>query len=145
MLSVFLLFLMIVLTFFILLFIKSFLKKEFCVLCLAVSITWSGFYFLYFFDVFDNLLIIAILMGQSLLGIYYLTEKKFGERLALFRLPFLLTITFIAYSAVSFSFVYSVVKLLMFLWIVFIILFLYQSNTTLQKLVNKIIACCKWG
>jgi len=48
--------------FFILLFIKSFTKKKFCVICVSVSLTWITLLILYFLNIFTDKLIIGILI-----------------------------------------------------------------------------------
>lgn len=145
MISIFYLFLSIVVLFFVVLIVKSLLKKEFCAICVAVSLSWLSFFSLYKFNLFDNVIILALLMGQSILGVFYLLEKKSAESLKLFRLPFLLSLTFVFYSSVTSSLDFSVVKLLLSLWLLFSVIFVYRKNERIKLFVDKIVACCKWG
>lgn len=144
MFSVFSVFLITIVAFFVILLIKSLIKKEFCAICVAVSLTWIFLLILNKLSLFDNKIVIAVLMGQSVLGIFYLAEKKAQNNLKFFRLPFLLTLTFVAYSVIG-EFVFSVAKLLLGLWLFFLAIFLYRNNAKVNVFVEKIIACCKWG
>lgn len=152
-------FLWIVLLFFILLFVKQFLpdeirgskiKKNFCVICITISLTWIILLIMYLLGNFDNNVIIGLLMGSSILGVYYLVEHKVKEKYSLFRLPFLLTLFFIGYvllspNTVSFEITNfaRVIVLLLVLWILFILLLVYHKNKFINNVVNKILECCK--
>ncbi|MBS3171289.1 hypothetical protein J4449_01615 [Candidatus Woesearchaeota archaeon] len=126
--------------FFVLLFIKSFFRlNNFCVICGSVSLTWILLLILYWSGYFKNTLIIALLAGQSILGLFYLFEKK----LEMFRLPFLLTLTFFGYSLFG---VYDGIKesviFLLILWLLFFVLYYYQDKN-MKSFVKKIIECCR--
>ena len=62
--------------FVILLVIKSLAKLKLCVICLSVSVTWLAMLVMYKLGYFENPALLALLMGQSITGIYYLFEKK---------------------------------------------------------------------
>lgn len=138
---------MITVLFFLLLLIKSILgkklKENFCVLCLSVSLSWIFLLILYFFDLFNNILIIALLMGLTILGIYYRIENKIKNELKLFRLPFLLSLIFIAYSLLSKTIEIKNILLLSILWIFFLFVYSYRKNKKINFLMNKILECCK--
>ncbi len=144
MLDIFSVFLIIIVAFFVILLIKVLIKKEFCAICAAVSLTWVFLIVLNKMSLFDDKTFIAVLMGQSVLGIFYLAEKKAANNLKFFRLPFLLSLTFLAYFVIG-EFVFSVAKLLLALWLFFLAIFLYRHNAKVNVFVEKIIACCKWG
>ncbi len=119
-------------------------KVKFCVICVAVSLTWITLLALFFLGKFSNTTLIALLMGQSILGIYYLLEKRVKEDLKIFRLPFLLSMIVIGYSLFEVAEdMLKIVTSLLLLWIVFILLYLYRSKPRVNKFVKKIIACCK--
>ena len=62
-------------SFFLLLGIKSLFKKKLeklCVICASVSLTWIFLLILYFLGKFEDLVVIALLMGGSVVGLYYL-------------------------------------------------------------------------
>lgn len=48
-------------------------------LCAGVSSTWTVLLFLYWAGMFENLALIALLMGGSLVGLYYAVEKRTQE------------------------------------------------------------------
>lgn len=119
-------------------------KLKFCVICVAVSLTWITLLVLFFLKKFTNTTLIAILMGQSILGIYYLLEKRVKEDLKLFRLPFLLSAIVVGYSFFDIADdIAKIVISLVILWAFFIFLYLYRSKPRVNKFVKKIIACCK--
>ena len=85
--------------FFLLLIIKSFIKKtteKICAICLAFAITWIVIWILRWKGYFPDGTFIGILMGMTILGIFYTLEKSVKKELTLFRLPFLLTLVFLA-------------------------------------------------
>ncbi len=128
--------------FLILLLVKSIIKKEFCVLCVSFALSWITLLILYYSNIFVNKTIIAILMGMTALGIYYLLEKKVKKELTIFRLPFLLTLVFIIYIVLE-NFNLNSLIFLGVLWVVFILIYLFRNNTGFKKFTNKLIECCK--
>lgn len=131
--------------FFILLFIKSLLnyklQEKFCVICTAVTLTWFVLLILYWLNIFKNPVIIALLIGQTILAIYYILDKN--EGLNFFRLPFLLSLIFVAYSLIRIPDEVNSIGLLAVLWTLFILIYFYRNNKNLNSFVNKIIECCK--
>ena len=125
--------------FFLLLAIKNlFNVKKLCAICLSVTIGWIALLVLYFFQIFSDKIIIAILMGHTSLGIYYLLEKKVNKRFLLFRLPYLLTSISIIYFILE-GFNLNTLILLAVIWLFFAPIYLFKFN----KLAKKIIECCK--
>ncbi|MEK6841241.1 MAG: hypothetical protein AABX50_01360 [Nanoarchaeota archaeon] len=125
--------------FFMLLAIKSIFNiKKACIICLSITLTWITLLALYFLDIFADKIIIAILMGHTSLGIFYILEKKVKKKFLLFRLPYLLTSILIIYYVLN-GFVISSLYFILVLWILFFIVYLLKNN----KLANKIIECCK--
>ncbi len=82
-------------------------------------------------------------MGNTMLGIFYLVEKKVQEELKVFRLPFYLTLLFIAVGLLQIQVSFGVVVLLGAVWAVFLGLYLFKQNATVHRTVKKIIECCK--
>jgi len=145
---------------FFILFNTIFSKFKVCAICAAVSATWLSLLGLYLLGKFEDKIIIAILAGQSIVGVYYLMEKagqsvvgiyyflekKVSEKLLVFRLPFLLTLTAVIYLIFSgIKYVIGLTLLLIFIWMVMAFLFIYSSNPKLNALVNKIVECCKYA
>lgn len=139
--------------FFLLLIFKSiFLKeKKFCAICASMSLTWIILLALSIFGQFSNPVLVALLIGQTVVGIFYVVEQKVREELALFRLPFLLTLTYIAYGLLAFSILTSVnSKILLesgiflgLLWGIFLLFYFYRHHPVFQEKVQKIVECCK--
>ncbi len=130
--------------FFVLLAAKEKISKRFCVICTSVSLSWIGFLILYRLGYFSNVLILGILIGESVTGIYYLAEKNVVESLHVFRLPFLLTLTLIAYLLLDPSVI--TIPLIVFfsgLWVLFLLGYIYRYRESTGRLVKKIIECCK--
>ena len=118
-------------------------KKKLCVICAAVSLTWLSLLILYKLGLFADKVIIALLLGQSILGIFYLIEKIVDDTLKLFRLPFLLTLTLIAYLLIENYISIKVIMLISGIWILFGIFYLTKKNRKIKMLVDKVIKCCK--
>ncbi|HLD03615.1 MAG TPA: hypothetical protein VJC17_02470 [Candidatus Dojkabacteria bacterium] len=131
--------------FFVLLGIKALTKLQICAICLSVSLAWILLLILYWLGYFQETTLLALLMGQSILGIYYLIESKVKKDLLLFRLPFLLTLTFIFYSLInkSISQFSEAVIFLILIWFGFFIIYIFKSDLRLQKFMKQIIDCCK--
>jgi len=134
-----------IIAFFVLLMgVKEISKKKFCVLCGAVFLTWFLLLILYWKGLFTNKLIIALLMGSSVLGIFYLVEKKVKESWELFRLPFYLTLVSLAYFVLEgLESLGKAALVLVPLWVIFGFLFVYKNNNKTSSFVKKLIECCK--
>lgn len=142
--DLFLIFLSIIVLFFVLLFFQGRTKRKFCAICAAVSLSWVFFLVLFYLGYFSDLIILGILMGESAVGLYYLLEKRMGERFYLFRLPFLLTITFIFYLILKWSDeVLSIALLIGGLWFLFGFVYFYKNSKAFKGLVKNLINCCK--
>ena len=129
--------------FFVLLILKNIFKwKKFCTLCVSVSLTWITLLVLYFLKIFQDKIIIAILMGHTSLGLFYLWEKKVKEKLKIFRLPLLLTFIFIIYIILE-NFELNSLFLILGLWLVFYLIYLFRNNKGFNKFTKKLIECCK--
>jgi len=131
--------------FFILLGIKELFnkkqKEKFCVVCASVTITWIALLVLSFLNLFNDKILIGILMGHTSLGLFYIFESKVREELKIFRLPVLLSfissIYFILEGFDQISFF-----ILACLWILFGLVYLFR-NSKLKLLVNKLVECCR--
>ncbi len=138
--------LMIIALFIVLLLIKRILSIKFCVICTSVSITWITLLVLYSLGKFPHPIFIAVLMGQSVVGIYYLLEKRLKEKYHVFRLPFLLSVTAVAYAllqTVKFDELSSIILVLFVLWLISTILYMYRNDKRISKIFKQVIACCR--
>ena len=135
----------IVIAFPILFAIKELSRKYFCVICASVSVTWFLLVVLFRLGYFTDPVIVALLMGESVLGIYYLVEKRVPDMFLLFRLPFLLTLTALMYLLLMgiFDGVLYVVLLLGLLWGGTFVIYSWQSNAYARTVIKKMIACCR--
>lgn len=144
--GVFYIFSAIIAVFFFLLIAKELLarKARLCLICASISITWVTLLMLYKKGYFDNVVILSMLMGQSIVGIFYLMEKKTSEKFHLFKVPFLLTLTLAFYSLIVFPTDFMrVFMLLAAFWSVLTVLFLYRNNRKAGVFIKKLIECCR--
>ncbi|OIO18820.1 MAG: hypothetical protein AUJ23_02985 [Candidatus Magasanikbacteria bacterium CG1_02_32_51] len=132
--------------FIVLLLLKRLFGLKFCVLCVSVSLTWLTFLCLYWLGKFPYPILLAILMGQSSLGIYYLLEKRLKEKYHFFRLPFLLTaIVFIFWLLQTIDLIYNwkLILFLLILWLITILFFVFRENKKIGEIFKQVIACCR--
>lgn len=123
--------------------IKYLSKKRFCVLCVSISLTWVALLGLYKLDRFQNPVLLSLLIGQSITGLYYLAIKKLDRSLRIFSLPFVLTLTALSYFIVtSFTNVLPVFGLLLGLWLAAYIAFVYKLDNPSKSAAAKIIDDC---
>jgi len=146
--NLFQIFFSITILFFVLVGIKQFLKgktkDKFCAICIAVSITWIGLLIVYWTGLFKDNTIVAILIGQSSLGIFYIWEKKARESVKIFRLPFLLSLILTDYTLIEgISYSTSVIYFILVLWIFFVVIYVFRKNVRIRKFVKKMVECCK--
>lgn len=135
-------------TFFILLglkeLFKQIIKREFCVICVAVFFTWIILLALYKSGLFNDIIIISLLVGETVLGIFYLLESKVNDNLKIFRLPALLTLISASYFLLAKNNILNSFIFLSILWIVFIFLYFYRNNSKIKSIIERLIECCKW-
>ncbi|MEK7524274.1 MAG: hypothetical protein AAB588_04575 [Patescibacteria group bacterium] len=142
----FFIFLAIIGLFIFLLSIKSQRRWKFCVLCASVGITWMTLLVLYWTGIFNNAVLLSLLIGNSIVGGYYAVEKKVPEKFHIFRLPFFLTLLFIGYelvTAAALSQTLLVILLLAASWLTVGILAVYRHNPSFKKTLSALIECCK--
>ncbi len=136
--------LLIVLLFVLLLVLKRFLQRlpKICAICLAVSLSWIILLVLRQAGYVTDDLVLGILMGQSSLGIYYLLERKVSEKLLVFRLPTLLTLTLIVFTVVSKNWYLDAWLLVLAVWFIIGTLYIYRNNKWAKSKVKSLIECC---
>lgn len=61
-------------------YIKKLIGKKVCAICAAVSLTWLSLLILWLAGFNIDALVIAILMGQSIVGIMYNSEEYFEKK-----------------------------------------------------------------
>ncbi len=154
--------------FFLFLLLKKLFPKwleKICALCAAVSLTWM-FYLLNWklnlFNLTVDPLLIALLMGQTILGIFYFIENKLSLQnfsspqnldLTFFRLPFLLTLLFFGYALLKMAVITTNIPssllsgavALLALWLIFGMLYAFRRSSHFKGFVKRIVECCrKW-
>ncbi|MBI5622008.1 hypothetical protein HY933_04055 [Candidatus Falkowbacteria bacterium] len=134
----------IVALFVLLLFVKQFSRWKFCVLCVSVSATWLGLLGAYWLGLFPYRELIAVLMGQSVVGLYYLAEKRLPADWQIWRLPFLLSLTVLAYAALGLVRLWFwPLAVLAAVWLLTTGLYYYRDSTRLRQTFERIVACCR--
>ncbi|PJA89887.1 MAG: hypothetical protein CO137_01845 [Candidatus Magasanikbacteria bacterium CG_4_9_14_3_um_filter_32_9] len=130
--------------FFLILLIKKLTSWQVCTICASVSITWTVLLFFFWNGIILDPLIIGILMGQSVIGIYYVLEKKLEEKWHVFRLPFILSATLIiVISLGEIDGWLSSMLLVLSIWLIFLFLYIMRNKPKVKKVVENILACCK--
>jgi hypothetical protein len=129
--------------FILLLVMKKFLKFEFCLFCASIFLTWFIFLLLYYLDKFNNLTLIALLMGGSAVGLVYLLERKLEEKFLIFKLPFYLSLIAIALMILTGNVYIELIIFIVIIWLFFILIFLFQNNEIIKKVFQTILNCCK--
>jgi len=88
MMDIVFIFLAITVLFALLIGLRSLFNLKICALCGAVSATWIVLLVMFYTGIFNNPIILGILMGGSVVGTMYLLEQKLPERFQIFKLPF---------------------------------------------------------
>ena len=123
--------------------IKNLVNKAFCSLCVAVASVWLVLLFLYKTGRFSDGILLALLIGQSITGIFYLAYRKLPKSLRIFSLPFFLSLTAVFYTLITADIQLAVFILLAVLWLAAWIIFTYRNDPA-KKAVAKILAkCCE--
>ncbi len=102
-------------------------------------LTWLIFLVLYYFGYFQNLVVLALLMGATASGIFNLLKEK----LNIFKLPFILTLLTITYFLLVKQIDFSLLIFNLILWLLFGLIFLFSKNQNLKSVIKKLIECCK--
>ncbi len=124
------------------LFLKTLTKLKFCALCAAVFVSWLVLLILLKAQIWNEPIIVALLLGQSITGLFYLSRKV--EQLKIFGLPIILTLTFLAFGLISEKIDFTTAILLLAFWLLFTAIFLLRNRSSALKiLAEKIIACCR--
>ena len=123
--------------------VKSSLKKSFCVICAAVASVWLVLLYLYKYSDFNDPILLGLLVGQSVTGIFYLALRKLPKALRIFSLPFLLTLTAIAYWAIAGDVLMPVFVLLAVLWVGAWVIFTSRHDPGKKRIADIFSECCE--
>ena len=129
--------------FVLLLFVKSASNVEFCVVCGAVSGSWLALLMLYYAGYYSNQLIIALLIGQSIVGIMYRIKETLADRFAVFTLPYVLTATVVGYLLLATAAHTDAIVVLIAVWVAAGLLYVYRANERVKTTFDEVIACCR--
>ena len=121
---------------------KNILGRRLCAICLAVSTTWLGLLVAYKLGLFEDQTLLALLMGQSIAGLYFLFEKRVHQRWLLFRLPVLLTLTYLFYDVLTWQFNIPAAAALLGLWVIFGAMYASKTKPSVKLAVKRLIECC---
>lgn len=72
--------LIVILSIILIYFIVALSSLRLCAICSAVSLTWLGLLISYFLNLHQDMLLIGILMGGSVVGLMYQLEKYFKNK-----------------------------------------------------------------
>lgn len=129
--------------FVLLLFVKSVSNVEFCVVCASVSGTWLALLGLLYAGYYGNELVIALLVGGSIVGAMYRLKGRLPDRFAVFTLPYVLTATAAGYLLLASEAFLHVIALLIGVWLVTGLLYAYRENERVEAAFDEAIACCR--
>jgi len=118
---------------------NSIFKKKICAVCASIFLTWLILLVLFYLGYFQNLLILALLIGATVSGIFNLLKEK----LNIFKLPFILTLLTIAYFLLSKQIDFYLLIFNLILWILFGLIFLISKQQNLTSIIKKLTECCK--
>lgn len=123
--------------------IKNFLKKPFCSLCVAVASTWLILLIFYKTNHFSDQVLLGLLVGQSITGIFYLAYRRMPKTLRIFSLPFVLSLTALLYMLITSEIQLPTLGLLVILWIVSWIVFTYRDDPGKKNIAKVFAKCCE--
>lgn len=123
--------------------IKHLSMRRFCVICVSVCLSWLGFLILYWTNNFHDSILLSLLMGQSLTGLYYFVDKRVAKPLKVFTLPFLLTLTAVVYMLIKTKVIIAAFILLLVVWLICWLIFTYRGDPGKKPLAKALMECCE--
>ena len=122
--------------------VRNVLFHRICAICLSICGSWITLLTLYKLNLFHNQLVIGLLLGQSVTGIFYLIRRQVPRSLWVFTLPFFLSLTTLAYWTVGETVsVWPVLGFLTLLWVIAYVLFVSARDKG-GKVAEAVITCC---
>lgn len=114
----------------------------FCAICVAVTLTWLTLLSLAWLDMFNDTVLVALFVGHTSLGVYYLAERRASRELLIFRLPFLATLLLTAYSLLSLRIHIDAVVIAAVMWLTTGALYALRTTPHLRNKAKALIECC---
>src|SRR5680860_286871 len=124
--------------------LKKILSIKVCALCGGILLTWVGLLLLYKTGIFHDVILLSLLMGQSVTGIYYAVDKRVMPAMRIFTLPFFLTLTVIFYVSIAGSeSILPTLWVLLALWVAALIVFIYRNDPGKKSITDAVLNCCE--
>ncbi|MDP3880770.1 MAG: hypothetical protein Q8Q32_01125 [bacterium] len=123
--------------------LRAVFSLKVCAICAAVSGSWIVLLLLFYFGFGVDAVLIAILLGGSIVGLMYLLEGTLAKQYGIFRLPYFLSALVIAYMLLGGAIEIAAVFALATIWLLAIIVFWGRKKKGFKDLVKKIIECCR--
>ena len=118
-------------------------KRRICAICAGVVLTWLTLFVLYKTGSYRDTVLLSLLMGQSITGLYYLGLRRLPKSLRIFTLPFFLSLTAVFYLLITEKFVLGAFGLLTVLWITAWLIFINRKDPGKKPLTQAVTNCCE--
>ncbi len=124
--------------------LKKAVSLKVCVLCASILLTWMSLLALYRTGRFHDTVLLSLLIGQSVTGLFYFVQKRVAPALRTFSLPFFLTLTTVFYFSITLTKdILPALFMLLGLWVVSYIIFAYRNDPGKKQLVSAVMNCCE--
>lgn len=114
-----------------------------CALCGAVSGTWIVLLGLYHSGAYANETVIALLIGQSIVGGLYAVRARVPDRYHVYLLPSLLTATVLGYTLVVLELLVYAMGVITITWVLGVLLYTTRERERVETLFEVLVACCR--
>jgi len=129
--------------FILLLAVRQGFKIKFCAICVSILLTWTGLLLLYKTNRYHDSLLLSLLMGQSVTGLYYFARQRLPKILRIFTLPYFLTATAGLYMLLKGQIILPAFGLLLGLWILAWVIFTYRNDPAKKVIAKAAMECCE--
>ena len=117
---------------------------RYCAVCITVSLSWMFLLVTKLVGYNVNPVLTGVLMGESIIGLYYLLERKAPVSWQIFRWPYIITMTVLTYVILGIiSGIWSAILMLVIIWIVCGVIFAWRESVLFKKIAEQLIACCR--
>lgn len=123
--------------------VKHALSLKVCVLCSSIFLTWTSLLVLYKLGRFNDVVLLSLLMGQCVTGVYYMLDKRVKPTLKIFTLPFFLSLTTLFYLVIVGKTLLAPLFVLLGLWVVAYIIFAWRKDPGKKLVSQAVMDCCK--
>ena len=123
--------------------VKHALSLKVCVLCSSIFLTWTSLLVLYKLGKFNDVVLLSLLMGQCVTGVYYMLDKRVKPALKIFTLPFFLSLTALFYLVIIGKTLLAPLFVLLGLWVVAYIIFAWRNDPGKKLVSQAVMDCCK--